>query len=151
MASMGGPHIRALMRLNRLLTPMVAGRAEVSVQCPVQLDDESEPEPDLALLVPLEDEFDERTLQADEVLLLIEVAHTSLEYDRRRKRPLYARSGIRELWIVDLDERVVEVCRRPGPDGYASVETARPGQVLGVEALPGVEVPVLKAVGRRPA
>lgn len=149
MAPVGGPHIRAVNRLNRLLVRAVGDRAEVSVQSPVRLDDGTEPEPDVALLTPPTDEYGGEMPTAGEVLLLVEVASTSLGYDRARKRPLYARNGIPELWIVDLDARTVEVCRDPAADGYASVETATPGQTIGVQMLPGIEVPVTRIVGSR--
>lgn len=148
MAPIGGPHIRAVNRLNRLLLRAVGDRAEVSVQSPVRLDDGTEPEPDMALLTPPADEYGGEMPTASEVLLLVEVASTNLGYDRARKRPLYARNGIPELWIVDLDTCTVEVCRNPAADGYASVETAAPGQTIGVLMLPGVEIPVACIVGR---
>lgn len=149
MAPIGGPHIMAVIRLTRLLVRAVGDRAAVSVQSPVRLDDDSEPEPDLALLKPREDEADETTPRADEVLLLVEVADSSLRYDLRTKRPLYARSRIPELWIVDLDAGVVEVCRSPAAEDYAFVGTARPGQTLGIAALPEVAAVPVESIVRR--
>ena len=81
------------------------------------------------------------------MLLLIEVADSSLDYDRGVKRALYARNGIRELWIVNLADRQVEVCRSPGPDGYASVTVIDRGGELEPELLPGARIPVTDILG----
>ena len=107
---------------------------------PVRLDDLSEPEPDFALLKPRPDCYRDAHAQPADVLLLIEVADTSLNYDRAVKHMLYARHAIPELWIVDLTAGEVEVCREPKADGYASVERVGRDGVLAPELLPGVRI-----------
>ena len=73
------------------------------------------------------------------MLLIIEVADTSLDYDREVKRSLYAEAGIPEYWIVNLAENCVEVHRQPRPDGtYQDVQTLRRGQQVEIQGLPGV-------------
>ena len=74
------------------------------------------------------------------MLLLIEVADTSLNYDRAVKRALYARHAIPELWIVDLNAGEVEVCRQPGANGYAAVARVGRDGVLEPEMLAGVRI-----------
>ncbi len=107
-----GPlHSAIVNRINRLLTTRLSS-AIVSVQNPIVLTD-SEPEPDLALLVARDDFYASSKPQAHDVLLVIEVADSSLAYDREIKLPLYAQAGIQELWIVNLDESKVEVYRQP--------------------------------------
>ncbi len=119
----------------------------VRVQMPVALDDESEPEPDLALVRGAWADYD-----ADHPArpaLVIEVAESSLAFDREDKGSLYARGGVRDYWIVNLVDGVLEVYRDPGPDGaarygwrYRAVERLRPGAVVSLVALPAVRLAV---------
>ena len=101
------------------------------MQNPVRLDDLSEPQPDFALLRPRADFYRGAHARPADVLLLIEVADTSLDYDRAVKRALYARHAIPEFWIVDLTSAEVEVCREPGADGYAAVVRVEPRRSVG--------------------
>jgi Uma2 family endonuclease len=148
MAAVGVPHIGTVMALNQLLVVATLGRAMVSVQSPVRLDRYNEPEPDLALLRPRADRYQagEPPCPAD-ILLLIEVACTSLAYDRRVKLPLYARHGVPEVWIVDLDALAIDVHRRPVGDGYEACSSEARGSVLEVSLLPGVHVAVSDVFG----
>lgn len=127
MSPKGSPHVGAVMALNRLLTRAAGDRAMVAVQDPVRLGDHSEPEPDLLLLRPDAHGYRLRKPAPADVLLLVEVADSSLRYDRGVKRALYARHGVLEVWIVDLDGGAVEVCRAPGPEGHASDAREGPG------------------------
>jgi Uma2 family endonuclease len=140
MSPIGSYHHGTVNKLNHSLVSAVGERAVVSVQGPVRLDDLSEPEPDFALLKPRPDFYRDAHPEPADVLLLIEVADTSLSYDRDVKRVLYARHAIPEFWIVDLNAGVVEVCRVPGADGYASVERVCRDGVLEPELLPGIRI-----------
>jgi len=82
-----------------------------------------------------------------DALLVIEVAETSADYDREIKMALYARAGVPEAWLVDLQEGVVEVRRSPSPDGYRGVQQHRPGQHLSPEAFPGLSLAVDAVLG----
>ena len=104
MSPIGPLHGGVVNRLNRLFNLAAKGRWIVSAQNPVDLDKYSEPEPDVVLLKPAPDDYVSHHPVPDDVLLLIEVADSSLEFDRRKKLPTYARSGIRDLWIVNLQE-----------------------------------------------
>jgi hypothetical protein len=110
------------------------------VQGPVRLDDFNGPEPDFALLKPRPDFYRDAHPGPADVLLLIEVADTSLNYDRAVKRALYARHSIPELWIVDLTSREVEVCRQPKHDGYAMIERVGRDGMLEPGLLSGVRI-----------
>ena len=99
---------------------LISQLMSVAVQNPVQLDDLSEPQPDFSVLKPRDDDYRRATPRPHEVLLIIEVAHSSLAYDRAIKRSLYARHGIPEFWIVNIPGGMVEVCRKPVGDDYAS-------------------------------
>ena len=140
MSPIGSYHTGTVIALTEALVLALAGRARVSVQSPVQLDEFSEPEPDFAVLRLRPDGYRDALPGAADVLLLIEVADSSLHYDRAVKHALYARHGIPEFWIVNLNAAEVEVCRDPRADGYASIE--RFGRDASVEPalLPGVAV-----------
>jgi Uma2 family endonuclease len=88
------------------------------VQNPVVLDDYSEPEPDIALLKPHGDFYKSALPRPSDVLLLIEVADTTLRYDRAVKIPLYARHGIPETWLIDLENKHVTIFSSPSAQGY---------------------------------
>jgi Uma2 family endonuclease len=116
--AIGVPRIGTVMAPNHLLVVATLGRAMVSVRSPVRLDRHNEPEPGLALLRPRADRYKAGQPPCPaEILLLIEVASTSLDYDRWVNLPLYARHDVPEVWIVDLDARAIDVHRRPAPGG----------------------------------
>ena len=148
MAAAGVPHIGTVMALTELLVVATLGRAMVSVRSPVRLDRYNEPEPDLALLRPRADRYQagEPPSPAD-ALLLIEVASSSLAYDRRIKLPLYGRHGIPEVWIVDLDALAIDVHRGAAGDGYGTSFTVVAGGMLEVCLLPGGCVGVSEVFG----
>lgn len=141
MSPIGAPHSRMVNRLTRLLVPLVGARGIVSVQNPVRLDDGSEPQPDVTILHPRMDQDDAGTPGPADVLLLIEVADSSLGFDRATKLPLYAEAGIRDYWIVNLQERAIEVHRSPEDGRYAQVSRTRPGEPLNILTLPGAALP----------
>ena len=140
MATIGTRHASRVNRLNHLLTAAVGKAAIVAVQNPVRLSQRSEPQPDLSVLRPRDDFYDAAHPTAEDVLLLIEVSDTTSRYDREIKAPLYARHGIHELWVVDLDNRLLLVHRKPGKNGYGEVlQLAAPGK-LSPQELPKVVV-----------
>lgn len=118
MTPIGSRHAGAVKRLASLLGSAVREAAIVSVQDPVQLDRYSQPQPDLALLRPRADFYAQSHPQPADVLLIVEVAEASLDYDRDVKVPLYARHNIPEVWLLDVAGRCLTVYRAPGPDGY---------------------------------
>jgi Uma2 family endonuclease len=147
MSPIGSDHSGTVNSLNRMLVLAVGDRGVVAVQNPVQLDDLSEPQPDFSVLKPRDDDYRRATPRPHEVLLIIEVAHSSLAYDRAIKRSLYARHGIPEFWIVNIAGGLVEVCRKPVGDDYASLFQAGRDATLEPELLPGVAIPVAALFG----
>ena len=144
----GSRHAGTVDRLNRLWTSRLGERAIVRVQNPVVLPREaSELQPDVMLLTPRADFYAASHPTAADVLLLIEVADTSLLLDRRVKMPLYARGGIREAWLCDLTTGRVDVHRDVTAGRYASVRTFTRTQRLTVEAFPDVTVTVAELLG----
>lgn len=142
MSPVGGPHIMSIIRLNRLLVRAVGDQALVSIQSSIRLDDHNEPEPDIALLRHTYDASDGLPPLAPDILLLIEVASTSLRYDRTVKAALYAQHDIGEYWIVDLEARLIRLHRDPAPDGYRTLRAATAGETLEPLALPGLRLAV---------
>ena len=117
------------------------GRVVASVQSPLRLDPFNEPQPDLMLLRPRADDYTASHPTAADVLLLVEVADSSQAFDRGPKLDLYARHAVPEVWIVDLPGRSVEVCRSPGPDGYAERRRLTEG-IVAPMLVPGLEIDV---------
>ena len=131
------PHASMVQKLNQLLMARLQGRFSLRIQSPLALSDDSEPEPDAAV-VPLGDYATEHPTTA---FLIIEVSDSSLRQDRG-KAAVYAGAGIGEYWIVNLGARTVEVYASPEGDRYAEVRTLRAGDTLRPVALPGVSLAV---------
>ena len=128
MVPLGSEHAAAVVRLNRLFDPVhLHGRATVAVQSPLRLDAANEPVPDVMLLRPRADDYRAALPGPADVLLVVEVAKSSLDYDRTVKAPLYARAGVAELWIVDLVHACIEVHREPGAHGYGRIDAHATG------------------------
>jgi Uma2 family endonuclease len=141
MAPIGSEHVAATNALTRLLVLAVGVHGIVSVQNPVRLTQRSEPQPDFAVL-KLRDDYRRTLPQSEDTMLAVEVANTSLDYDRKVKLALYARSGIPEVWIVDLTAGEVEVYQSPLDDSYTSVTRAGRSDTLTIGAIPGTLIPV---------
>lgn len=147
MAPIRSRHAGCVKRLNRRLTRGLDERALISIQDPVALGDDSEPQPDVAVLRPRDDDYTHSHPQPADVLLIIEVADSSLAYDRSVKIPLYARAGIAETWLVCLEERRLEVHRNPSATGYREVRILRPGDLVAPLAFPDFEITVDSILG----
>jgi Uma2 family endonuclease len=126
MSPIGAPHNFSVQALTELLVLALHGRAWVRPQMSFAAHELSEPEPDLAI-VPRADYHVEQPAQA---LTVIEVAESSLAYDRGRKLRLYANCGVPEYWVVNIPQRCVEVYREPQPNGYARCDRYEPGQSI---------------------
>jgi Uma2 family endonuclease len=129
-------HTSPIGQLNMLLVPALVGRALVRVQSPFVAADESEPEPDLAI-VPL---GDYRKAHPDRAYLVIEVALSSTKKDRLVKAPLYACSGVGEYWLVDVTAGHIEVYRRPSGGRYQQWIDHGPDATIAMEAFPDIAV-----------
>jgi Uma2 family endonuclease len=140
MAPMRSRHGWAVNLLAARLHEVARGRAIVTCQTPLRLGEHSEPEPDLMLVRQRQGGYADRHPSAADVLLLIEVADTSLRYDLEVKVPLYARHGVAEVWVVDLENRRVHFLRRPAGDAYADAGTQANAAGAPVAALPGTTI-----------
>ena len=136
MAAIGRRHAHTVRSLIRLTSQRYGEQAVIDAQNPLLLSDLSEPQPDLMLLRLPVSRYANRLPVPEDVLLLIEVADTSASFERRVKLPLYARAGVREVWLVDLKQGIIQVCRQPSPNGYLSVTRVAKGERLAPEAFP---------------
>jgi hypothetical protein len=147
MAPIGSRHAATVSRLHDLLYEQIRNLALVWQQNPVTLPPGSEPQPDLMLLKYRADHYVDALPTAADVLLIIEVSDTSLEYDRGEKLRLYASHGIVEYWIVDLPAQRFELYRQPSATGYASKLELGAGDSVSPQALPGVRISVAGVFG----
>ncbi len=135
MSPTGPSHGAAVARLNRRFVLTFDSRALVWNQSSVRLG-ASMPEPDLALLVPKADYYANANPEPEDILLVVEVAQTSLAYDRA-KLAIYARNGVQEVWIVDLNGELLEVYREPGAGAYKTSFALNFSEPLSPLAFPG--------------
>lgn len=142
MSPIGTRHAGCVLFLSNLLILLLGGRALINVQNPLELDETSEPQPDIALLKPRPDFYRNSHPQPEDIFLLIEVADTTVKYDREVKIPLYAEANIPEVWLVDVNQEVIEVYRNPLQGVYQDVQKLVNNQVLSILAFPDVHINV---------
>ena len=136
MPPIGPEHNGKTNLLTYHLSAKLNGKAIVSVQNPVVLSPDSELYPDVAVLRWREDFYAQSLATVKDVLLLIEVADTTAKSDRNKKIPLYARHGIPESWLVDLQKRQLEVYREPDVQGYRQILLPRQNEQISPALLP---------------
>jgi Uma2 family endonuclease len=142
MAPIGPSHAGCVRNLIELLSSQKGKSALVDVQNPIRLGNTSEPEPDLTLLRPASHFYREKHPTAEDIFLLIEVSDTTVQHDREKKIPLYAKDGIIECWLVDLNEFQVEVYLNPTANGYTNKRILESGETLIPSQLPHINIPV---------
>jgi Uma2 family endonuclease len=142
MSPIGTKHAACVKCLNKLLSRKLRDRVLIAIQDPVVLNNNSEPQPDVALLKPRDDFYATAHPQPQDIFLLIEVADSTIEYDREEKIPLYAQANIIEVWLVDINEEIVEVYQQPTAAGYQLMQKFASGQTLSIKAFPDVNITV---------
>ena len=147
MSPIGSTHGGTVKRSSAFLNRKLGDAVIVSVQDPIRLNDFSEPQPDLALLKPRKDFYSKSHPSAEDVLVVIEVADTSVDYDRNVKLPLYARAGIPEAWLMVLAKDVIEVYSQPKNGKYQKVQRLKRGKTLVSPTMPGFSCPVEDLLG----
>ena len=147
MSPIGMFHAACVKRLNQIFSQQLGTKTIVGIQDPIHLDRYSEPEPDIALLHPRPDFYVAGHPEPEDIFLLVEVSETSLEYDREVKLPLYARAGIMEIWIVDVEQAVLEVYRQPVADGYTETLRLAKGETISPMAFPDLTIQVEQITG----
>jgi hypothetical protein len=142
MTPIGPRHNAAVNRATRALVTAVGDHAIVQVQGSVRLDQFREPQPDIVLLRPQPDFYASRLPGPSDILLIIEIAESSLAYDRDVKARIYAQSAVPEYWLVDLDDRSVSCYSEPRDGTYQTLRQLRMGLSLAPGALPQCAIPV---------
>lgn len=142
MAAIGSRHAAAVGRLTTILAPLTRDLI-VWIQNPVRLDRHTELAPDVAILCPRDDFYADAPPGAADVLLLLEVAESSLKYDLEVKVPVYGRAGISEVWVIDQSARRVHVFRDPSPEsGFAKALVRSPGDHIEPAGIPDLSIAV---------
>ena len=145
MTPVGARHANVVRKLNQILSQQINDQFLIDVQNPVRLNENSEPEPDLAVI--RNRDYRDSLPGPEDVLFLIEVSDTTLSYDRNVKLPLYARSGIPEVWIFDLTSEIVERHTGPSGDIYRYVERTRRGETASSVTLPDITIGTDAVIG----
>jgi len=143
----GAPHYTAIRKTAKALEVAFGPGWEVRTEGPIGLDDESEPEPDVAVVPGAPDDY--ARAHPSRPALTVEVAESSLALDRQRKGSLYARAGLPDYWVLNLVDRVLEVYREPAPDSaapfgwrYGRSEVFEASARVTPLAAPGSSIPV---------
>jgi len=142
MPPIGPTHAGCVFNLIELFTTQKGKTAFINIQNPIQLSNFSEPEPDVVLLRPDSQLYKTGHPTARDILLLIEVSDSTINYDRNTKIPLYARDGIIECWIVDINAKTVEVYLNPTKNGYTDKRIFQSEQILIPTQLPHIKIPI---------
>ena len=142
MAPIGARHFAMVNKLCALLVAAVGNKGIVSVQNPIVLPPRNEPQPDIAILKPRADYYKSLLPGAQDVLLLNEVADTTLEYDRDAKIPTYAQHAIPEVWLVNVQTNSLSIFLDPSHKGYRRLLTPQVGDHVIPHLLPTVRVSV---------
>ncbi|PDW00805.1 Uma2 family endonuclease [Candidatus Viridilinea mediisalina] len=147
MSPIGPLHAAVVLRLNTLLNRLLVGRYLISVQNPIRLGAQSEPQPDVLMLHPRHDYYATAHPTPSEVLLVVEVADPTNSYDRSIKLPLYAAAGIAEVWLVALAQQQIEQYYHPIGDQYGSKQTYSRGACITAHGVSGLELEVDDILG----
>ncbi len=147
MPPIGDDHSSVVDRLTEQLVTRLTPRATIRVQNPIKIDRHSEPQADLVVAQRRDDFYQSGKPGPAETHVVIEVGDSSARFDRVVKAPIYARSGVPEVWLVDLVAGEVRVLRAPGPDGYADVVVKRRGETISPAAFPDLVLRVEDVLG----
>ena len=143
----GERHASIVDRLTQLLIENLARCAIVRIQNPIVLNDFTKPQPDLVVLKWRDDYYASQTPGPADILIVIEVSDTTLNYDRSEKLPRYAAAGIPEVWIVDVFGHNMEQNTQPDRGGYRHTETLQHGAIIRSKVLPQLALDVAAIVG----
>lgn len=147
MSPVGGHHLWSVTRLDDTLHDSIGGKANILVQNPIHTDEHGEPQPDIAVV--RKRNYGNQTPTAEDVLIAIEVADTSLAYDSNLKLPLYASVGIPESFLVDIKGRTIERRSDPANGRYRSTRLAGPGEKIESTVFPELVLDVSEIIGIR--
>jgi Uma2 family endonuclease len=140
MAAKGTRHSVSTTRLITEISTILQRRAIVRCQEPITLPNNSEPEPDIAIVKLRSDDYVNSHPSATDIILVIEVADSTIKFDRETKAPLYAAAGINEYWIVNLIDNRLEIYRQPEGNIYAIIEIITPPRSIGLPQFPEISL-----------
>ena len=138
MSPIGRKHATCVARLNAILTNRLFGKAIIWPQNSIRLNDNSEPQPDIAILKFRDDFYEEGLPTPEDILLIIEVADSSIDYDREVKAPLYGLAGIPEMWLFDVNKKEIEGYSQPSANGYKLIRRYDENDTLSILTFPDV-------------
>jgi Uma2 family endonuclease len=147
MSPIGWRHTACTDRATMILAPRLLGKAIVRIQGPIRLSDNTKPQPDVILLNPREDFYANSGPVTKDALLVIEVAETSIRYDRGPKLAIYAKYGVHEVWIEDLNTDTLLLFRDRNSSGYATSLVLKPGDEVSPLAFPDMILSVSALLG----
>jgi Uma2 family endonuclease len=147
MSPIGTRHAGCVSRATRLFNLAFKGRAVVSTQNPLRLNNYTEPEPDVVLLKYRDDDYSNKRMWAEDALLVIEVADTTLKIDRDVKLPRYAAAGVPEVWIMDLKGNRLLVYRDLEKSAFQTNLTLKSGDSVFVSAFPDTTFAIAELLG----
>ena len=140
MSPIGPLHVAIVNKLNKIFFQQVGAFGIVSVQNPIRLNDYSEPQPDIAILHHRDDFYTHALATPDDVLLVVAIADTTLEYDRDQKVPRYAQANISEVWLVDVSAQVIEQYTQPVQGMYRQWRKILFGDTIIATGIPGFTI-----------
>jgi len=138
MSPIGMKHAACVARLSAIFTNRLYGKAIIWTQNSIILPNKSQPQPDLAILKYRDDYYENGLPTPDDTLLIIEVADSSIDYDRDVKAPLYAAAGIPEMWLFDVNQKLITGYSQPSPSGYKHIQHYEAGDALAMVAFADV-------------
>jgi Uma2 family endonuclease len=144
MSPVGFKHASCVNKLNQFFSIKFGHEVIISVQNPIKLNNNSEPQPDLVLLKPREDFYSTQHPTPDDIFLLIEVADSSIDYDRNIKLPIYAESKIQEVWLIDLNQNFLEVYKNPQENYYQNMQKLSSHNIVTLNSPCEIEIPLGK-------
>ena len=148
MSPIGNRHASCVDRANYLFVTAFKEKAIVSIQHPLRLDKYNEPQPDIIVLKPRADYYASQSRTPADTFFVVEVSDTTLRYDTKVKLPIYARSDVPEVWIENLQEDLLLVCRDPTGRSYRTQLTLHPGEFISPPGFPELSFKVEDLLGR---
>lgn len=142
MSPQGTPHSSAIRRTRRLLEKVLGEQVFVQTQLPIQLNNYSEPEPDVAVVRPDPRDYIDQHPMASDVYLIVEVADSTLRKEREIKAKEYAQSGIKDYWLLDVENRQIYIFREPTLEGYQQQIILLENETVTPQRFPDVRVQV---------
>jgi Uma2 family endonuclease len=145
--TIGSKHAAIVKKLNRIFTRVFEDEVIISIQDPIHIDEYNEPEPDIALLKPRDDFYAKQHPEPKDVLLVIEISDSTLNYDREVKKEIYAEAGIDEFWLINLKLNTVETYSNPSNGTYYQMRIFERGEIIQAKNIAGVSLEVNKIFG----